>query len=231
MHDVVTFRSSMQFLDSFSSEHQFGVRLTTLWDFHLDFAIQCFDVHCTSENSLGDRNRSFGVHICTVANEIIIFVDQNLDQQISARSSRIAFRTFSTQTQIHPVVDTGRCIHRDISFFYFNLTIFSIHHLISQMKILRCTFHRFLEGQPDVHLQVCTSLRSSSSACSTAKKGIKQFLRVYFPSSRTAKMETPILKIESSGATEWTVLLLLLKVGVCCGVTKLVVHLPLFVVA
>ena len=44
-------------------------------------------------------------------------------------------------------------------------------------------------------------------------------------------MKPSILKIESTCATEWILLLLLLKVGVCSSVTKLVVQLSLFVVA
>jgi hypothetical protein len=43
-------------------------------------------------------------------------------------------------------------------------------------------------------------------------------------------MKPSILKIESTGTTEWILLLLLLKVGVCSSVTKLVVQLSLFVI-
>ena len=65
----------------------------------------------------------------------------------------------------------------------------------------------------------------------TTKKGIKQFLRINFSTTtRATEMKPSILKIESTCATEW-ILLLLLKVGVCSSVTKLVVQLSLFVVA
>mmetsp|Transcript_7461 Transcript_7461/g.15459 ORF Transcript_7461/g.15459 Transcript_7461/m.15459 type:complete len:255 (-) Transcript_7461:389-1153(-) len=225
MNYVVSFGGTMEFLDTFPSQHQFCVCLGTLWNLHLDFASQGSYVHRASENGLGDGNRSFGVHIGAVSNEIVVFVDQHLDQQISSWSSRITFRALSAQTQIHPVVDPRRCVHSDVPLLDFNRSIFSVHHLVSQMKVLGCTLDCFLKGQPNVHLQVGTSLGPSSSACSTAKKGVKQFLRIDF--SAAAR----VMEMKASGSTEWVLSLLLLKVGVCGSVSKLVIHFSLFVVA
>jgi hypothetical protein len=81
-----------------------------------------------------------------------------------------------------------------------------------------------------MHLQVGTSLGSSSPACSATKKCIKEFLRINFSTTRAAKMKASVLKVEATRTSKWVLLLLLLKVGVRSSVTKLIVQLSLFVV-
>mmetsp|Transcript_111478 Transcript_111478/g.311632 ORF Transcript_111478/g.311632 Transcript_111478/m.311632 type:complete len:355 (-) Transcript_111478:176-1240(-) len=234
---MVTFRGNMHLLNTLTSQHEFGIGLASLWnlDFYLSF--QGTNINTSSQNCLSNTDRCLGVNISSFSNKVIIWIYQHLDQQVSAWCTRISFGPLSGQSQIHSIINTGRCVDGHLSLLDFNLSRLLIQYLISQIDILLCSKDCFFKAQSHMHLQIRSSSRSPSTSGTSTKKGIKQFFRINLgttSAAATRKMKTAITKIKStkriSTATTATKWIALLKVGICSSMTKLIVHFALLII-
>mmetsp|Transcript_31842 Transcript_31842/g.77179 ORF Transcript_31842/g.77179 Transcript_31842/m.77179 type:complete len:225 (-) Transcript_31842:471-1145(-) len=171
--------------------------------------------------------------------KVVVFVHQNLYQEISTRRTRISFGSLPRQSQIHSGVNAGRGIHHDVSFLDFNLTILAIQNLIPEMQILFGSKGSLFKGKSDVHLEVGTPTGSTGPSGTTPKKGIKEFFGINLATTATTttKVKAAVSKVESTTtSTEWitstttTKGIASLKVGIDSSMSKLIVQSSLIII-
>mmetsp|Transcript_20865 Transcript_20865/g.35860 ORF Transcript_20865/g.35860 Transcript_20865/m.35860 type:complete len:331 (+) Transcript_20865:128-1120(+) len=234
VHNVISLSSlRMKVRNSLAAEHELRIDLSALRNLHLHNARECSHVDGPSQDGLRQTNWAFGMNVHTIAMEVLVLVHQDLDDQISTGSARIALGALLRKPQVHSVVNARRNIHGNVPFLHLHSILFLIVYLISKMQILLHPGHRLLEGETDVHLKIGAPSRTAfAPALSSAEEGLEQLLGIDLLVGG-AEVEGAVSSrkaAEASESFEWVAAAGTSEAGIWIdsGVAVGIVHLALF---